>query len=120
MCLKFQDWNITGNEDEELLPSDGSASNPPTPIPIPSFKKRKKSASNPTNAMEQLVTVIGERLQNTPTEDQYDCVGKNLAAKLRSIPAPQRIYAEKLINDVMFAAELGQLSSASVFLPFKS
>ena len=65
--------------------------------------------------MEQLVTVIGERIQNTPAEDQHDHFGKSLAAKLRNIPSTQRIYAEKLVNDVMFAAELGQLSSASVF-----
>lgn len=65
--------------------------------------------------MEQLVTVIGERIQNTPLEDQYDHFGKSLAAKMRNITNTQRIYAEKLVNDVMFAAELGHLSSASVF-----
>ena len=65
--------------------------------------------------MEQLVTVIGEQIQNTPAEDQHDHFGKSLAAKLRNISSTQRIYAEKLINDVMFAAELGHLNSASVF-----
>ncbi|XP_064110469.1 uncharacterized protein LOC135218239 [Macrobrachium nipponense] len=106
--------DISGEEVDESLVSDASTSNDTTPTPQPTSTIKKRKKQTPTTAMEQLVTVIGERIQNTPAEDQHDHFGKSLAAKLRNIPSTQRIYAEKL-NDVIFAAELGHLSSASVF-----
>lgn len=45
-----------------------------------------------------------------PLEDEFDIVGKNVAAKLRQIPRTQRIFAEKLINEVLFEAQLGTLN----------
>ncbi|KAG8308688.1 hypothetical protein J6590_103949 [Homalodisca vitripennis] len=41
--------------------------------------------------------------------------GKNVAAKLRSLPQEQRIYAEKEINDALFDAEVGALQQISTF-----
>lgn len=44
---------------------------------------------------------------NTTTiEDEFDAIGKNVAAKLRGMRLDQRIVAEKLINDVLFEAQL--------------
>ncbi|CAD6241312.1 GSCOCG00002638001-RA-CDS [Cotesia congregata] len=44
---------------------------------------------------------------NTSTiEDEFDAIGKNVAAKLRGMRLDQRIVAEKLINDVLFEAQL--------------
>lgn len=42
-------------------------------------------------------------------EDEYDAVGRNLAAKLRSMRMDQRIIAEKLVNDIIFEGQLGNL-----------
>lgn len=42
-------------------------------------------------------------------EDEYDAVGRNLAAKLRSMRVDQRIIAEKLVNDIIFEGQLGNL-----------
>lgn len=42
-------------------------------------------------------------------EDEYDAVGYNVAAKLRSMRVDQRIIAEKLVNDVIFEGQLGNL-----------
>ncbi|XP_068156662.1 uncharacterized protein [Drosophila tropicalis] len=43
-------------------------------------------------------------------EDEYDAIGVNVASKLRSINPTQRIIAEKLISDVLFNAQLDNLS----------
>lgn len=42
-------------------------------------------------------------------EDEYDAVGRNVAAKLRNMRMDQRIIAEKLVNDILFEAQLGNL-----------
>ena len=46
-------------------------------------------------------------------ESHFEIVGKYVISKLRTLPNIQRIYAEKLINDVLFEAELGNLSRQS-------
>lgn len=46
-------------------------------------------------------------------EDEFDIVGKNVAAKLRQLPPTQRIFAERLINEVLFEAQLGTLTRES-------
>jgi len=43
-------------------------------------------------------------------DDEYDAIGVNVASKLRSINPTQRIVAEKLISDVLFNAQLGNLT----------
>lgn len=48
-------------------------------------------------------------------EDQYDVFGKTVAAKLRDIALKdntQRLMAEKIVNDALFLAEMGQLTLA--------
>lgn len=42
-------------------------------------------------------------------EDEYDAIGRNVAAKLRNMRNDQRIIAEKLLNDILFEAQLGNL-----------
>ncbi|XP_014471709.1 PREDICTED: uncharacterized protein LOC106742878 [Dinoponera quadriceps] len=46
-------------------------------------------------------------------EDEYDAIGRNVAAKLRHMRIDQRIIAEKLVNDILFEAQLGNLSRDS-------
>ncbi|XP_032678281.1 uncharacterized protein LOC116847413 [Odontomachus brunneus] len=46
-------------------------------------------------------------------EDEYDAIGRNVAAKLRNMRLDQRIIAEKLLNDILFEAQLGNLSRDS-------
>jgi dephospho-CoA kinase len=38
------------------------------------------------------------------SEDEYDALGKTVAAKMRKIKEYQCIFADKLINDVLFKA----------------
>lgn len=42
-------------------------------------------------------------------EDEFDAIGRNVAAKLRNMRIDQRIIAEKLLNDILFEAQLGNL-----------
>lgn len=42
-------------------------------------------------------------------EDRFDFVGKCVAIKLREMDKKQSLIAEKLINDVLFDGELGNL-----------
>ncbi|XP_012169011.2 uncharacterized protein LOC100644070 [Bombus terrestris] len=46
-------------------------------------------------------------------EDEFDAIGRNIAAKLRSMKLDQRIIAEKLLNDILFEAQLGNLHKDS-------
>ena len=49
-----------------------------------------------------------------PPDDRYDIFGKNVANVLRDVLAPQRILAEKFINDVLFHAQMGTLTTSHV------
>ncbi|CAK1584264.1 unnamed protein product [Parnassius mnemosyne] len=63
-----------------------------------------------------------EKRHCTEIEDEYDAIGINVAAKLRSLPSNMRIVAEKLINDVLYQAQMNGLNSSSVIIttdPFK-
>lgn len=51
-------------------------------------------------------SIIGEN-------DEFDAIGKNVAAKLRNMRIDQRIIAEKLLNDILFEAQLGNLQRDS-------
>ncbi|XP_045777752.1 uncharacterized protein LOC123875757 [Maniola jurtina] len=58
----------------------------------------------------------------TEVDDEYDAIGINVAAKLRGLPPNMRILAEKLINDVLFQAQMNGLQSSTVITtpdPFK-
>lgn len=46
-------------------------------------------------------------------EDEFDAIGRNVAAKLRNMRIDQRIIAEKLLNDILFEAQLGNLQRES-------
>ncbi|GFO44945.1 hypothetical protein PoB_007145000 [Plakobranchus ocellatus] len=46
-------------------------------------------------------------------EDQFDLYGKTVAHKLRGLPRNQRLFAERLCSEVLFEAELGNLTRQS-------
>ncbi|RZF40308.1 hypothetical protein LSTR_LSTR006917 [Laodelphax striatellus] len=51
--------------------------------------------------------------ENAKSDDVCDHFGRLVAGKLRSLPNDQRIFAERLINDVLYEAQLGNLSGQS-------
>lgn len=60
-----------------------------------------------------MLRIVGDRLATVRQEDEYDVVGKNVAAKMRSLDPEQKIYAEKIINDALYEAQLKNLSRYS-------
>ncbi|KAG8244497.1 hypothetical protein J6590_002547 [Homalodisca vitripennis] len=109
---------------EENVPAPQSLQNPPqvartasnitsaTPEPKDSFKRQKK-----LSPCDQVLVNIGQRLATTKEEDHYDAFGKNVAQKLRLLNNEQRIYAQKIINDALFEAELGGLTRFATVNP---
>lgn len=87
-------------------PTLSSASNLAT---ITNSKRKRKSKID--QQADEVLTMVGERLRNSTTKDDdaFDIVGKNVAAKLRILPKETRIFTEKLINDLLFEAEMGNI-----------
>lgn len=57
---------------------------------------------------EVLSTVI-QKLNKD--DDQFDIIGKNVAFKLRSLSTEKSIVAEKLINDILFEANVANITN---------
>lgn len=67
---------------------------------------------------DSILQVVGEKLQQSRPEDEFDIVGKNVAQKLKKLDPNTRIFAEKIINDALFEAQLGTLNrNAYLFIP---
>jgi hypothetical protein len=70
-------------------------------------RKRKMSPSC------AVLSLVNDRLQDLGKEDMFEITGKSVASKLRILTKEQRIIAEKLINDVLYEAQLGSLTRNS-------
>ncbi|XP_011877795.1 PREDICTED: uncharacterized protein LOC105567495 isoform X2 [Vollenhovia emeryi] len=84
----------TGNEEPYEQPADWNE----TPLIRGS---EEPESSNPSLRISHNNTFV--------MEDEYDAIGRNVAAKLRNMRLDQRIIAEKLVNDILFEAQLGNL-----------
>lgn len=62
------------------------------------------------NKADEVLTLVGEKLKFSNPEDAHDVTGKNIAGKLRTLDPMMRIYAEKIIYDALFEAQLGTLN----------
>ena len=82
--------------------------------PIPPRRRNNKRERE----IDSIITSVGKRLTEARTEDSHDIFGRNIANKLRNLPNDQRIYLEKIINDAVFEAELGNLCrNCYVYVP---
>lgn len=43
-------------------------------------------------------------------EDTFDIIGKNIANKLRELPSDIATVTEKLLNDIAFEAQMGNIT----------
>nr|CAI5852842.1 unnamed protein product [Callosobruchus analis] len=115
----------TLNMDEESHDSTQSAAtNLQTPfshnssVKSSSTRPPKKCVTydNPTSTTNDILGIISRRLEGGEKTDEFDAVGTNIACKLRRISetsAQTRVFAEKLINDVLYYADLGNLNENS-------
>lgn len=90
---------------------------PPTPLSTQSIANssrssasRKRKRQDENNKAQSLMTLVNEKLSSCRREDEYDIIGKNVAQKLRQLPSQMKVFAEKLINDSLFEAQLGNLN----------
>lgn len=86
------------------LPAPGSVDTSPIP-------PRKRGRATPsTSKVDEVLSLIGQRLTSTKQEDEHDLFGRTVAYKIRSMTEEQRNIAEKLINDVLFDGRIGYLN----------
>ncbi|CAH1396350.1 unnamed protein product [Nezara viridula] len=72
----------------------------------------KKIKKNPKNTAEEMLGLAAEYF-NTP-ESESEVVAKGWAMKLNRLSPDQRLFAEKIINDTLFEAQLGNLTRNGV------
>jgi hypothetical protein len=72
------------------------------------FSRKRKMCPSYT-----ALSLVKDRLQDLGKEDMFEITGKHVALKLRILTKKQRIIAEKLINDVLYATQLGTLTRNS-------
>ncbi|KAJ0184409.1 hypothetical protein K1T71_000832 [Dendrolimus kikuchii] len=94
----------TDNNEARSTSSNNNSSRPPTPC------KTKRKDESIANEVLESVRDHFKRPRPIVTEDRCDIIGKNVAMKLRALDANQIIGAEKLINDLLFEAEIGHLT----------
>ncbi|KAF5275146.1 hypothetical protein FQR65_LT16769 [Abscondita terminalis] len=74
-------------------------------------KPKRKNEDNLVNKVLQSVNDHFKRPRDeVRKEDRHDIYCKSIASKLRELPRQQRMLAEKLMNDVIFEAEWGNLT----------
>ncbi|CAG9773533.1 unnamed protein product [Ceutorhynchus assimilis] len=61
---------------------------------------------------DEVLDMIGKRLEgySIVIVDKFTDIGKVWASKLRDLPTQQAIYAEKIINDVLYEAQMQNLN----------
>nr|CAD7430905.1 unnamed protein product [Timema monikensis] len=98
-------------------PPTTDSSGQPAAGELPARKKAKNSGRpKQQDSHEEVLKIIGKPIKNqaTKTTDRFDHLGSNIAAKLRDLKDnEQRIVAEKLLAEVLFQAELRNLSQQS-------
>jgi hypothetical protein len=103
------DGEVRSPSFSSLAPSSPSSDLTSNSIATPKIfsKKRKMSPSY------AVLSLVKDRLQDIGKENMFEISEKNLASKLRILTKEQRIVAEKLINDVLYEAQLGALARNS-------
>lgn len=91
-----------------VVREESSRSSVAASLPIP---KKKKKQSSSTNTVEHVG--LATTHFKTP-ENESDILAKGWAIKLNRLPPDQRRYAEKIINDTLFEAEMGTLTRNGV------
>jgi len=73
----------------------------------PNFKQK-------CNKAEEVLEKVSKQL-DVEKEDQYSVIGKNIAFKLRDLPNEAKLVTEKIINDVLFEAQMGNITRHTRF-----
>lgn len=71
--------------------------------------RKRKQRDNDDRTTEVLHLAV-EKLKALQSEDSFDVYGKHIAHKLRALQGNQHVFAQKLINDVLFEADMEALT----------
>ena len=64
----------------------------------------------------EVMELVGKKLNTLQQKDSFDVFGKHIANKIRSVNRQQNIFAQKLINDVLFEAEMDTLTLSLIHI----
>ncbi|CAH0717477.1 unnamed protein product, partial [Brenthis ino] len=82
---------------------------PTANLTLPLLKRQKRTPDS-TQALTDLAIAYLKK----PSENESDVIAKGWAMKLKRLKPDQRRYAEKIINDTLFEAEMGTLTRHGV------
>ncbi|CAK1600117.1 unnamed protein product [Parnassius mnemosyne] len=99
----------TGNTDDIRTPK-----NTPLPATRPGRKKMTEQDHLTTDILLSVKDYFKRPASASATEDRYDLVERSIAMKLKPLDKRQRLIAEKIINDTLFDAEMGNLNTGSI------
>lgn len=75
-------------------------------------EKRKKYTTKAEEQNDEVLSIVSERLRTCQKpDDKFSIFAQNVAAKLRGLPTRTRLFTEKLINDLLFEAEMEHINS---------
>lgn len=77
-------------------------------------KKNRPNFKRKCNKAEEVLEKVSKQL-DAEKEDQYSVIGKNIAFKLRELPNETRLVTEKIINDILFEAQMGNITRHTRF-----
>lgn len=108
--LKDEPTSLTNrlNDRDSLDPAASTSTNT-----IPgSHSQPNKGKESSDKVLTRVVLLPVMRSSKYPQEpdDRFDAFGKTVATKLRDLPNQQRIICEKIINDALDKAKLGELT----------
>ncbi|GBP09543.1 hypothetical protein EVAR_76553_1 [Eumeta japonica] len=99
-ALHSQDMHDNTSEIDSTSQQTSSRARPP-----------KRKTTDATDLSNEVLHSVNEHFKRPLLkDDRFDIFGKNIAIKLRELPKQQRLIAEKIINETLFQAEMGNLT----------
>ncbi|XP_053667469.1 uncharacterized protein LOC128717820 [Anopheles marshallii] len=92
------------------------------PLPTEPCSSRSHHQSRPieTSPHDDLEELVQQKLNAFLENDPSVVYGKHVAHKLRSLSEQQNTFAQKLINDIIFEAEMGNLTRRCTLVGMQS
>ncbi|XP_023241025.1 uncharacterized protein LOC111639383 [Centruroides sculpturatus] len=82
-----------------------------TPVQTRRSLHPKRSRVDQKSLTNEILLTVNDHFKKPHVrDDRFDIFGKNVAMKLRGLPKQQMLIAEKLINETLFQAEMGNLN----------
>lgn len=70
-----------------------------------------ENSGRPCASENMVVALLRDHLRSSSKqEDEWDIAGRNVGAKLRRLSEEQRLFAERLIHEVLFQGQMRNLS----------